>query len=174
MTAAQSSDTPTTAPPVETAPAPSTKTTAPVKRPGLNTDTLALGGFFIAIFAFLAAIFAVGLAARAIDEHREVDARLAAVSGSSAGTQPTAVTVSLKEFAIEPGSLDVASRAVLTVRNNGSVVHNLSVDGTASPMLAAGESAQLDLGGLAPGTYTIRCDVPGHEAAGMKGTLTIA
>lgn len=29
------------------------------------------------------------------------------------------------------------------------------------------------MGGLAPGAYTMVCDVAGHEAAGMKATLTI-
>jgi plastocyanin len=27
---------------------------------------------------------------------------------------------------------------------------------------------------LAKGTYTYYCSVPGHEAAGMKGTLTVS
>jgi hypothetical protein len=27
--------------------------------------------------------------------------------------------------------------------------------------------------GSPPGTYTFHCPVPGHEAAGMKGTLTV-
>jgi uncharacterized cupredoxin-like copper-binding protein len=40
-------------------------------------------------------------------------------------------------------------------------------------MLDKGMSADLDLARLAPGTYTMRCDVAGHEAAGMKGILTI-
>jgi uncharacterized cupredoxin-like copper-binding protein len=26
---------------------------------------------------------------------------------------------------------------------------------------------------LKPGTYTFLCEVPGHAAAGMKGTLTV-
>ena len=26
---------------------------------------------------------------------------------------------------------------------------------------------------LKPGTYTFYCSVPGHEAGGMKGTLTV-
>lgn len=139
-------------------------------RPGLNTDTLALAGVFIAMFAFLAAIFAVGLASRAIDEHQIV-----AASGTTTGASGTtgAVPVVLEEFAIAPGTLDVPAGAVLSIENQGAIVHNLSVDGAASPMIDAGETAQLDLSSLAPGTYTMRCDVPGHEAAGMTGSLTI-
>lgn len=139
-------------------------------RAGLNTDTLALAGVFIAMFAFLAAIFAVGLAARAIDEHEAVADAIGAQPAPSGG-EP--VNVTLEEFAITPGSLDVPSGAVLAVANQGQITHNLSVGGAASPMIDGGESTQLDLGSLAPGTYTMRCDVPGHEAAGMTGILTV-
>ncbi len=143
------------------------------KRPGLNTDTLAMAGLFIAVFAFVAALFAVGLAARAVEEHDRLAARLEASGGRSGVEASAGETVSLTEFAISPGTLEVPAGAVLQVQNDGTVQHNLSVDGTASSMLGAGDATQLDLSDLEPGTYTTRCDVPGHEAAGMQGTLTI-
>lgn len=140
------------------------------RRPGLNTDTLALGGVFISMFAFLAAIIAVAFASRAIDDHQAV---ADAIDGaSSRGTTPN-VVVSLSEFAISPGALEIPAGTVVAVDNTGAVTHNLSVDGTASPMIAGGDSVELDLSSLEPGTYTMRCDVPGHEAAGMVGSLTI-
>lgn len=83
------------------------------------------------------------------------------------------VSVSLTEFAVSPEPLNVPQGAALAVKNDGAVVHNLSVDGTATPMLDSGATADLEISGLAPGTYVMRCDVPGHEAAGMKGTITI-
>lgn len=138
-------------------------------RPGLNTDTLALAGLFIAAFAFLAAVFAVGLAARAVEEVRDS-------TGASGGTTAAGgevVSVSLAEFAITPGELGVPEGAVLDVRNEGTVAHNLSVDGLASEMVDGGGDTELDLGSLPPGTYTMKCDVPGHAEAGMTGTLTV-
>lgn len=139
------------------------------KRPGLNTETLALGGLFVAIFAFAAAVFAVSLASRAADEHRA----LARSAGGPTTPAAQVATVALAEFSITPGDLTVAAGTKVTVRNDGTIVHNLSVDGTGTPMLNGGESSELDLSTLAPGTYNMRCDVPGHEAAGMKGTLTV-
>jgi manganese oxidase len=61
------------------------------------------------------------------------------------------------------------------VTNDGTMAHDLEVVGTdlITPMLQPGESATLDLSGLEPGTYTVICTVPGHEAAGMTGTLTV-
>ena len=139
-------------------------------RPGLNTDTLALAGLFIAAFAFLAAIFAVGLAARAIEEAQDS----AGGGGTTPATGAETVPVALAEFAITPGEVDVPAGAVLNVSNEGTAVHNLSVDGVASEMVDGGGTTELDLGSLAPGTYTMKCDVPGHAEAGMTGTLTVS
>ncbi len=139
------------------------------QRPGLNTETLAMGGLFVAIFAFLAAIFAVVLAATAVDE-----ARSSSGSGSSGGSAAAATTISLSEFSITPDKVKVSSGgAPIEVRNDGTTMHNLSIDGVASPMLDGGKSTKLDISSLKPGVYTMKCDVPGHEAAGMKGTLTV-
>lgn len=140
------------------------------KRPGLNTETVAMGGLFVAVFAFLAAIFAVVLAATAVDEARD-----SAGSGGSAGSVGSSAvkTVSLSEFALSPANSEVAAGASIEVRNEGTMIHNLSVDGAATPMLDGGKSAELDLSALEPGVYTMKCDVPGHADAGMKGSLTI-
>ena len=159
--------------PLDTPPAAGEVPTPPAKRQGLNTDTVALAGVFIAMFAFLAAIFAVGLATRAIDEHQDLQDAIAAggVAAEPSGSSPN---VELREFAIGPSSIEMpAGEATIAIENAGTLVHNLSVDGRASEMLAGGESGELDLSGLAPGTYTMRCDVPGHAAAGMTGTLTV-
>ena len=139
------------------------------KRPGLNTETLALGAIFIALFSFAAAIFAIGRESRALDEHDAVLARGRAGGGAAAAT----VDVSLTEFAITPESLTAPAGATLAVLNNGSVAHNLSVEGLATPDLLPDETANLDISSLAPGTYTVICAIVGHKEAGMETTLTI-
>src|SRR3970282_2768188 len=62
----------------------------------------------------------------------------------------------LTEFAIE-GPLEIgAGPTRLEVSNEGSVLHNLTLDGgTATPDPNAGEAGTLDVGTLDPGTYLI-------------------
>lgn len=153
----------------------------------LNTKVLAIAAVFIATFAFIASIMALGvLMTRSLDDHRHLEEAIAASGGSNsrsgsdsaAAESPTSpaptVDVALREFAIAPSTVDVPAGGTIRVVNDGSIKHNLSVDGRASAMLAGGKSTELDLTGLAPGTYTMRCDVPGHEAAGMRGTVTVS
>ena len=90
------------------------------------------------------------------------------------GVAPAQVEVTLSEFAITPAQTTVPAGSQLVVTNDGAVEHNLRIDGTATPMLPSGDTAVLDLAGLAPGTYTVICEVPGHEAAGMRTSLTIS
>ena len=91
---------------------------------------------------------------------------------TAAGTaDPTAVTLS--EFTISPAAVTATTGAGIHVTNGGQVQHNLAVDATtlATPMIDPGKSEHLDLSSLAPGDYTLFCQVPGHKDAGMKATL---
>src|SRR6266545_2196851 len=125
----------------------------------------------LSLLAMLVAVVAVGFGSRAIDE-----AESASDGSGGAAAAPATATVRLTEFAIEPATLDVAAGGSLEIMNMGSGQHNLAVEGQdlASAMIDSGGTGQLDLAGLAPGTYTIFCQVPGHREAGMEGTLRVA
>lgn len=141
-------------------------------RPGITFETLAVCGFIFSMFSVVIAVFAVGFALRAIDE-AENSGGGGEVAAPVAGGGTSTLDVSLKEFAFDPDALSVAAGATLNLTNDGAVVHNLAVDGVSSPMVNAGESVEFDLSELEPGSYTMICEVPGHEAAGMRGTITI-
>ena len=57
--------------------------------------------------------------------------------------------------------------------NDGSVAHTLLIKRKPGFKLSVGrtDSGALE---LEPGTYTLFCDVPGHEAAGMHAELTVS
>ena len=72
-----------------------------------------------------------------------------------------------------------AGKVTFVLRNASSVPHDLAIEkmGTKKPLgktktISGGRSARLTLT-LTKGKYTYYCTVPGHEAAGMKGTLTV-
>ncbi|HEX4867178.1 MAG TPA: plastocyanin/azurin family copper-binding protein [Acidimicrobiales bacterium] len=60
----------------------------------------------------------------------------------------------------------------VTYTNDGSVAHTLLVKGQSGFKLSIGDSDEGAID-LDPGTYTLYCDVPGHEAAGMEAGLTV-
>ena len=138
---------------------------------GSTFESLAVVAFVFGLFAMVAAVFAVGLAARAVDQANDAGSATASEAPAAEGVATS--EVSLVDFAIEPSDLNVPADTVLQLSNDGAVVHNLAVDGTSSDMFDPGATGELDLSGLAPGTYTMICEVPGHEAAGMTGTIVI-
>jgi manganese oxidase len=89
----------------------------------------------------------------------------------------TDVDVSLGEWFIEPTNVTAAAGAPITfnVTNDGAIPHDLTiVDIDQTAELAGGEEATLTLGdGLDAGVYRMICSIPGHESAGMTGTLTV-
>lgn len=70
--------------------------------------------------------------------------------------------------------------ATLEFRNRGSLAHNIVFrDAPGAPVasgieefLPAGADATYEVD-LVPGEYAFYCSVPGHEAAGMVGTLVV-
>lgn len=69
----------------------------------------------------------------------------------------------------------VALGDMIAVTNVGASVHNLSVDGLGiDGDLPAGEPVVVVMPAeTAPGAYEFYCDVAGHAAAGMVGTLVV-
>jgi manganese oxidase len=134
------------------------------------TEERTIGAIATAVVAVVALILAAG-------------ALIASAGGGSAGVPavaaasdaPATVSVDLSEFAISPSSITIAAGGTLEVTNSGSADHDLAIEGTdiATPMLGAGESATLELGDLAPGTYATLCTVPGHDSAGMVGEIVV-
>jgi len=79
------------------------------------------------------------------------------------------VAVSLVSMDIRPGVIDVpaGTRLRLIVTNHDAMRHDLAFGGgPATPMLAQGRTATLDLGTLTS-SRSGWCTVPGHRAAGM-------
>jgi len=70
-----------------------------------------------------------------------------------------------------------SSHVTIEFTNHSPLMHNMTIANAAGKVLGAtptftGGTKPLSLN-LPPGTYTFYCSVPGHEAAGMKGTLTV-
>jgi plastocyanin len=71
-----------------------------------------------------------------------------------------------------------AGSVTIDFTNTSSTPHNVTVANSAGKVLGAtptfsGGTKTLTLM-LAKGTYTYYCSVPGHEQAGMKGTLAVS
>ena len=92
-----------------------------------------------------------------------------------AGGATAAPQVTLTEFSITPEMISASQSGGLDITNTGTVEHDFSIKGTdvAIPLIAPGETAHLDLSGLDAGTYTVICQVAGHEASGMTAMLHV-
>ena len=105
----------------------------------------------------------------------------AAGGSSSAGGGATVVEIDIAQsgFAFVK-STATAPAGVVTLKamNPQSTPHNISIEGEhgsvdqEGPNVSDGGVSQVTAT-LKPGKYTYFCSVPGHEDAGMKGTLTV-
>jgi len=71
-----------------------------------------------------------------------------------------------------------AGPVVIRSKNPQSLGHDIAIRGNGvdekGDIVSGGGVSMITIADLKPGTYTFYCSVPGHEAAGMKGTLTVS
>jgi uncharacterized cupredoxin-like copper-binding protein len=102
-------------------------------------------------------------------------AALAAATGTTAAQATTIMVTAGKptEFHFTLSKSSVAKGSVtFKITNKGKLAHDFKIAGKTSPMLQPGKSATLKVT-LSAGKQKYQCTVPGHAAAGMRGTLTV-
>ena len=68
-----------------------------------------------------------------------------------------------------------AGKVTFSMPNKAPIQHNIAIKGPVSgngPIVGSGGDSKFTAT-LKPGSYTFYCQVPGHEAGGMKGTLVV-
>jgi uncharacterized cupredoxin-like copper-binding protein len=108
------------------------------------------------VLAVIAAVFAVTGAALAAPAHK---------------TATVTVIATEFKFKLAPSTAKAGS-VMFNILNKGKLSHDFTIGGKKSAMIAPGKSARLTVT-LKAGKYPYSCTVPGHAAAGMKGTLTV-
>ena len=106
---------------------------------------------------------------------------LSLVQFASARTEPqarasaTAINVSGKEFSFKLSKTSIARPGTVTFsfKNAGHMLHDFKINGKQTPLTKPGKTAKLTVSFKKKGSYRYLCTVPGHAAAGMKGTFTV-
>ena len=92
--------------------------------------------------------------------------------GSRAAT--TTVTVRASEFKFVLSKRHAPRGTVFfKVTNKGKVAHDFKINGKKTRLLQPGKSITLKVIFSKSGKFRYLCTVPGHAAAGMKGTFTV-
>jgi len=96
--------------------------------------------------------------------------------GGGGGSNLTVTANPQGQLSWTPTTLSAkAGQVTVTLQNSSPVSHDVSISGNGvdkTSDLVSGGSGSVTAN-LKPGTYTYFCTVPGHEQAGMKGTLTV-
>jgi uncharacterized cupredoxin-like copper-binding protein len=92
---------------------------------------------------------------------------------SQSAARATTVKVTAKEFKFTLSKAKVPhGTVVFVVTNRGKLGHDFKIGTKKTPMLKPGKSSTIRVK-LAKGGKKYLCTVPGHAAAGMKGTLKV-
>jgi nitrite reductase (NO-forming) len=97
------------------------------------------------------------------------------------GAETTSVT--LDEYQFDPGDVVAKRGGTIEVKNDGNIVHNLTIEKgpdprkksdklAGTPTFGPGKTEKLEVD-LSPGKYAMVCTVAGHRELGMTGTFTV-
>ena len=164
-----------------------------------DKDTVAVVAVLIASVAMVAALVAVGLAARAADDSKK-KTTLAAEASAPAAAAVTPLSVTEHDFAIQPAEASLPAGLIdLAVTDRGPSAHEMLIFQTDQPpdKLPRGPDGRVDESGdgvlkvfdsgdniavgtiktfhiaLAAGRYVMVCNLPGHYLAGMHTAFTV-
>ena len=105
---------------------------------------------------------------------------LAGCGGGGTAQPAGSIKVTLTEFKFDPSTISAPSgKVVFYLVNGGTTSHDMAIRDSSnnrldlSELISAGDTFVFTVNSIPPGTYTIFCDQAGHEASGMKGTLTV-
>ena len=106
---------------------------------------------------------------------------VAGCGGSGSSAQPAgSIKVTLTEFKFDPSTISAPSgKVVFYLVNAGTTSHDMIIRDSSnnnidsSDLISAGDTFIFTVNSIPAGTYTFFCNQAGHEASGMKGTLTI-
>ena len=101
--------------------------------------------------------------------------------GGGGSAQPAgSIKVTLTEFKFDPSTIRAPSgKVVFYLVNAGTTSHDMIIRDSSnnrlngSDLISAGDTFVFTVDSIPTGTYTYFCAQSGHEASGMKGTLTI-
>jgi len=144
-----------------------------VRRGSLMPKNLVKGQDALDVAAYVAAV--------AAKTGKDVGA-LANVGGGGGNGPPAVEKAGTLTIPADPtGALAFVTRkasakpgkVTVSMPNKAPIQHNIAIQGDGSgPVVGSGGDSKFTTT-LKPGTYTFLCEVPGHAAAGMKGTLTV-
>ncbi len=104
-----------------------------------------------------------------------------AACGGQSGQPAGSIKVTMTEYKFVPKTITATSgKVVFYLANDGTMVHDMVITDSSgkmvakSDMVSVGDRSVFTVDHLAPGSYGIYCDLPGHREAGMLGTLQVS
>jgi uncharacterized cupredoxin-like copper-binding protein len=84
------------------------------------------------------------------------------------------VTIVAKDIYFDAKQIDAtAGPLAVTLKNEGAQQHDFKIDDPEFKVAASPGGSKTGTVTLEPGRYAFYCDVPGHRAQGMNGTLVV-